>query len=189
MGRGGPYADRDVEHFAHALPGGALHNFVSHPVSMALPFIGECVGAVALRRSLDGEFSSDDELRALLGGHRACAVLTVSRHATPAHLTLALQGTRGSLSADLYSGQVCVSGDGSVIARSVRQGLAGLRAGSRMAVGKLAGRKGDGYAGLRALIDRFYDAVAGTAAAPVSEAEMDAVNAVIRDLFAEADVR
>jgi len=189
MGSEGPYADRDVAHFAHGLPGGALHNFISHPVSMALPFIGECTSALALRRRLDGEFASDDELRALLGGRRACAVLTVSRHAAPAHLTLALQGTRGSLSADLYSGQVCVSDGGSVIARSLRQGLAGLRAGSRMTANKLAGRRGDGYAGLRALIDRFYDAVAGDAPPPVSEAEMDAVNAVIRDVFAEAGAR
>lgn len=185
MGSGGVYSDRDMVHFAHGLPGGALHNFISHPVSMALPFMDGCTEAVAVRRRLDGSFASDDELRALLSGPRTCAVVTVSRHATPAHLKLEVQGTRGNLAVDLYSGQMCVSADGSVIARSVRSGLEGLRAGAAMSAKKLTGRH-DGYAGLGTLLDRFYDAVGEGGPPPVTGPEMDAVNGVIRDVFGEA---
>jgi predicted dehydrogenase len=188
MGANGPYADRDMVHFAHGLPGGALHNFISHPVSMALVFMDGCTAAVAVRRRLDGSFASDDELRALLSGERTCAVVTVSRHAAPAHLKLDVQGTRGSLGVDVYSGQMCVSGEGSVIARGVRDGLEGLRAGATLTAKKLAGRH-DGYAGLGTLLDRFYDAAGGGGPPPVTEAEMDAVNGVIRDVFSEASRR
>jgi predicted dehydrogenase len=184
MGANGPYADRDVVHFAHGLPGGALHNFISHPVSMALPFMDGCTGAVAVRRRLDSSFASDDELRALISGQRTCATVTVSRHAAPAHLKLDVQGTRGSLAVDVYTGQTCVRAEGSVIARGVRDGVEGLRAGATMSVKKLTGRH-DAYTGLGTLLDRFYDAVAGTGPQPVSEAEMDAVNGVIRDVFNE----
>jgi predicted dehydrogenase len=185
MGSGGVYSDRDMVHFAHGLPGGALHNFISHPVSMALPFMDGCTEAIAVRRRLDGAFASDDELRALLSGPRTCAVVTVSRHAAPAHLKLEVQGTRGSLAVDLYSGQMCVSAEGSVIARSARSSLEGLRAGAAMSARKLTGRQ-DGYAGLGTLLDRFYDAVGEGGPPPVTEPEMDAVNGVIRDVFGEA---
>jgi predicted dehydrogenase len=188
MGASGPYTDSDVVHFAHRLPGGALHNFISHPLSMALPFIDGRTGAMAVRHRLDGSFASDDELRALISGQRTCAVLTVSRHASPPCLKLEVQGTRGSLTADLYTGQMSVSADGSVIARGAREGLAGLRAGATMTARKLAGRQ-DSYAGLGTLIDRFYDAVSGDGPPPVTVAEMDAVNGAIRDLFSGAPGR
>jgi predicted dehydrogenase len=184
MGANGPYADRDVVHFAHGLPGGALHNFISHPVSMALPFMDGCTGAVAVRRRLDSSFASDDELRALISGQRTCAMVTVSRHAAPAHLKLEVQGTRGILAVDVYTGQTCVRAEGSVIARGVRDGVEGLRAGATMSVKKLTGRH-DAYTGLGTLLDRFYDAAAGAGPPPVTEAEMDAVNGVIRDVFSE----
>jgi predicted dehydrogenase len=184
MGANGPYADRDVVHFAHGLPGGALHNFISHPVSMALPFMDGCTGALAVRRRLDSSFGSDDELRALISGRRTCAMVTVSRHAAPAHLKLEVQGTRGSLAVDVYTGQMCVRAEGSVIARGVRDGVEGLRAGATMSAKKLTGRH-DGYAGLGTLLDRFYDAAAGAGPPPVTEGEMDAVNGVIRDVFSE----
>jgi predicted dehydrogenase len=184
MGANGVYSDRDLVHFAHGLPGGALHNFISHPVSMALPFMDGCIDAVAVRRRLDDSFASDDELRALLSGRRTCAVVTVSRHAAPAHLELEVHGTSGSLAVDLYSGKMCVSAEGSVIARSARSGLEGLRAGAAMSTRKLTGRQ-DAYAGLGTLLDRFYDAVSGDGPPPVTEPEMDAVNGVIRDVFSE----
>jgi predicted dehydrogenase len=184
MGANGPYADREIVHFAHALPGGALFNFISHPLSMALPFMDGCTDATAVRRRLDGSSASDDELRALLSGHHTCGVVTVSRHAAPAHLKLEVQGTRGGLSVDVYTGKASVSAEGSVIARGVRDGLEDLRAGAAMTARKLTGRH-DSYAGLGTLLDRYYDAVACGGPSPVTEAEMDAVNGVIRDMFGE----
>jgi predicted dehydrogenase len=188
MGADGPYCDREVVHFAHRLPGGAIQNFISHPVSMATPFMDECRRVVVARRRLDDSFASDDELRALLQGERTCAFLTVSRHSAPAHLTLAVQGTRGSLNVDVYTGQMTVSEDGSVIARGVCDGLEGLRAGAALTAKKLLGRS-DGYAGLKTLLDRFYDALLDERPAPVTIAEMDAVNGVIDQLFAEESDR
>jgi predicted dehydrogenase len=58
----GPYGDRDVPHFAHALPGGALQNFLTHPLSLVLPYLGEPIEVAVLRRRLDPFAASDDEL-------------------------------------------------------------------------------------------------------------------------------
>ena len=66
-----PLGDRDVAHFAHALPGGALQNFATHPISLALAFMDGFTGVAAWQRKLDPAWLSSDELKALLAGERS----------------------------------------------------------------------------------------------------------------------
>jgi predicted dehydrogenase len=182
MAGAGAYADRQVAHFAHALPGGALQNFASHPISLALPFLGECEEAVAIRRRLDADFPGDDELRALLRGSRGgCAALTVSRHARPARFTLSIQGTRASAEVDVYGGHMQLDAAQSAIAASVRRGVGQLAVGAATTARAATGRR-DAFEGLATLLDGFYDAVRG-GPAPVTAAEMDAVNGVLHELL------
>ena len=49
---GGSYMDSDLPHFAHELPGGALHNFVSHPASFVAAFLGPPERVAVSRRRL-----------------------------------------------------------------------------------------------------------------------------------------
>lgn len=182
MAGAGAYSDRQVPHFGHALPGGALQNFASHPISLALAFLGECQEAVCVRRRLDGDFPGDDELRALLrGACGGCAALTVSRHARPARFTLSVQGTRASADVDVYAGHMQLDTGESAIAASMRRGLGHLSAGAATTARAATGRR-DAFEGLATLLDGFYDAVRG-GALPVTAGEMDAVNGVLHQLL------
>jgi predicted dehydrogenase len=182
MGADGPYGDLHVPHFAHALPGGAMQNFVSHPVSLALPFIGGCERAVAFASRSDPGFPSDDELRAVLEGPRASAVVTVSRNAWPAHFLLAVQGTRARVAVDVYGASARVDATASVIGGGLRRGLHELRVTAATTLRAFTGRR-DAFEGLGALMDAFYDAAIAGGPSPVSHSEMLAVNAVVRDLL------
>ncbi len=180
MGAG--YADTATPHFAHALPGGALQNFISHPVSLALPFMGPCTGVHAVRRRHDPFFAGDDEFRALLVGDSACAVISVSRHARPEHFTMSVQGTRARAEVDVYGDHLEVLRSASAVAASVRRGISGVEAAAVM-LGRTASGRRDLFGGLAALLDGFYAAVRTGAPPPVTPAEMDAVNATVAELL------
>jgi predicted dehydrogenase len=182
MSATGAYGDRDLVHFAHQLPGGALQNFTSHPISLALPFIGDCTGVIGARRRLQSKLASDDELRAILEARRASAVITVSGNSSPAHLTMTIKGTEGTIDADVYTGRVRITKEGSVIARGLGDAIGALRSSASVFARAMTGRR-DGYEGLGTLLDRLYTAVQGQAPAPVAVSEMDAVNGVMRELF------
>ena len=174
----GPYADRAVPHFAHGLPGGALQNFLTHPLSLALPYLGGCLEVAAVQRRLVAGFGSNDELRAVLAGPRASGTITVSGHSRPPHLVLRVRGTEGWLEADVPAGRLRVGNEGSPVTAALRRGAGELWGGAALAGRKLAGRH-DAYEGLGTLIDAFYRAVIGDAAPPVAVCEMDDVNTAL----------
>jgi predicted dehydrogenase len=184
-GGGGPVGDRDVVHFSHGLPGGALQNFASHPISIALAFTGPCGGVATARRRLDPEMQSDDELRALLAGDRATALVSVTRHVEPPSFTLRVGGAAGSLEADLYNDRLYVVGAGGGAAKvvnGVRHGLNLLAGAASLLAGTVTSRI-DHFEGLEALLRGLYRAVADGGEPPVTAAEIDAVNEVMFKVF------
>jgi predicted dehydrogenase len=189
MDRAGPYGDAEVVHFAHALPGGALHNFVSHPVSVALAFMDGVEGVSAWRRRLDASFASDDELRALLAGPRTCATISVSSQAQPSHFLLRLQGTAAALEVDVLAETFHRRNGASPLPAATRRGVQELADAASWTARTLAGRRDPYFAGLRILLERFYVAVANGGPPPITLAEMDAVNAAVRDVFAAENRR
>jgi predicted dehydrogenase len=184
---GGPVADRDIVHFSHGLPGGALQNFASHPVSIALAFTGPCAGLSTMRRRLDPAMQSEDELRALLAGERASALVSVTRHSAPPSFTLRVAGTGGTIEADLYNDRLYTAGPGGGIAKvanGVRHGL-NLLEGAASLLAKTATSRLDHFEGLEALLGDLYRAAEEGGEPPVTGAEMDAVNEVVFKLFSE----
>ena len=184
---GGPVADRDVVHFSHALPGGALQNFASHPVSIALAFTGPCAGVSTMRRRLDPARQSEAELRALLAGERASALVSVTRHSEPPSFTLRVAGTEGAIEADLYNDRLYVAGPGggmAKVANGVRHGV-NLLGGAAALLAKTVTSRLDHFEGLGALLEDLYGAVATGGEPPVSTSEMDAVNEVMFKVFSE----
>ncbi len=182
---GGPVADRDVVHFSHALPGGALQNFASHPVSIALAFTGPCAGVSTMRRRLDPDMQSDDELRALLAGERASALVSVTRHSEPPSFTLRVAGTGGAIEADLYNDRLYLARPGSgmaKVANGVRHGLNLLEGAASLLANTLTSRL-DHFEGLEFLLEDLYRAVGEDGEPPVTAAEMDAVNEVMFKIF------
>jgi predicted dehydrogenase len=178
----GPYGDRDLPHFAHALPGGALQNFLTHPLSLALPYVGEPLEVAVLRRRVRPLSASDDELKVLLGGARIHGAVTVSSRSAP-QLELRVRGTAGRLEADILTGRLHVM-TGSAARVAARRAVSEL-VGAAALTGRRLGGLRDPYDGLGTLIDRFHRAAAGEGPPPVSERDMDAVNGVMRDVFEE----
>ena len=182
---GGAYADRDAPHFAHALPGGALRNFLTHPVSIAVGLLGAPEQVHVVRRRLDPAFASDDEIRVLLGTPSAWATLGVSRSQRPARFTVALEGTRGRAEVDLYGDRLILTdGGGGAFGAAARDGLARLGGAAALLDRTLRGRR-DPYAGLGRLLDRFYDTVRNGGPPPVALAELDAVHATVDTVLSE----
>jgi predicted dehydrogenase len=184
-GEGGPVRDRDVVHFSHELPGGALQNFASHPVSIALAFTGPCAGVSTMRRRLDPAMQSDDELRALLAGERASALASVTRHSEPPSFALRVAGTGGSLEADLYNDRLYVARPGggvTKVANGVRHGLNLLGGAATLFAGTLTSGL-DHFEGLDNLLRGLYTAISEGGEPPVSVAEIDAVNDVMFKIF------
>jgi predicted dehydrogenase len=183
MGRGGAYGETEIVHFAHALPGGALQNFISHPVSVAVAFMDRVEGVSAWRRRLDADFASDDELRALISGPRTCAWVGVSSHGPP-HFAARVIGTRAIAEIDVLAETYHRRAGGHALAAATRRGAEGFAEAASWTARTLAGRRDPYFEGLRILLERFYAAVRDGGPAPVPVPYMDAVNAVIRDIFA-----
>ena len=181
----GPYADRDLPHFAHDLPGGALFNFASHPASMVAAFLGAPDEVCARRRRVGSASLSDDELRAVVGVGGASATVTLTSHAQPSSFTLDLRGTEGRLEVDVFNQRVFVSrADGRIgrLLDAARLGANQLQGAGAMAL-RVATARHDYFEGLRTLLERFYAAVNGTGPPPVPVAEMDAANHLVAALF------
>jgi predicted dehydrogenase len=176
-------------HFAHALPGGALHNFVTHPVAVALAFTGPVETVSVWRRRLDPHCASDDELRALLGGPRSCASIAVSGHAQPPAFLVRVLGTKATLEVDVLADAVHRRATTSTLVATARRGAEELAAAGTWTARTLTGRKDPFFAGLRTLLERFYRAVDGEGPPPLMPKEMDRVNRTVRDLFAANEVR
>ncbi len=183
----GPYADTDIPHFAHRLPGGALFNFASHPASIVTAILGPHDSVRAWRRRLEPGSLSDDELRALAGAGDACAGITVTSHAQPPGFAVAVRGTRGALELDVFAGSLHVAAGAGRVGRLVdelRLGTGSLGHAFAGAARAATGRN-DYVEGLGTLLERFYSAVRGEGPPPITLEEMDAANALLFDLFEE----
>jgi len=184
---GGAYADPVVRHFAHALPGGALFNFASHPASIVAAVLGPHDAVRARLHRLEPDGQSDDELRAVVAAGDASATLTLTSHAQPSCFVATVRGTRGFLELDLWGQRVHVAARSGRVGRLLDDlGAGGSRLGAVLAAaGRLATARNEYVEGLGTLLERFYAAVRGEAPTPLPIAEMDAANRLLHDLFAE----
>lgn len=185
----GPYADTDVPHFAHGLPGGALFNFASHPASIVTAILGPHEGVRAWRRRIEPDGLSDDELRALVAAGPACATITVTSHAQPSAFGVTVRGTEGAIELDVYAQRLHVANRGGRIGKLVDDLRHGTdRLGQALAgAGRVATGRNDYVEGLGTLLEGFYAAARGSASPPITAEEMDATNRLLFDLFDEGN--
>lgn len=187
VGLGGAvYLDREVLHFAHSLPGGALRNFASHPASIASMVLEEWSSVSVSRRRLTPGLASDDELRAMVAGERACANVTITSNGRPAGFSFSVQCTDATVEVDVFHHRLHVERAEPATARitnGIRQGVGHLAATASLVRRAAASREGY-FQGLERLMGGFYDAVASGGAPPVTVAEMDRTNRLVEDLLA-----
>jgi predicted dehydrogenase len=182
---GGVYTDDWVEHFGHALPGGALQNFASHPLSFVLAAMNRPtrVAAVRRRRAVGGR--SDDELRALLDDGRITASITLTSHSRPARVSYTLNGTEGSIEVDVIARRLHVDAPGGsldTLRNGMRHGLGYVASTFTLGARAATGRH-DYFEGLERLLGQFYRSIGSGGPAPISVGEMDDVNHVLHELF------
>jgi predicted dehydrogenase len=181
---GGAYADRTVPHFGHALPGGALLNFISHPASLLTHLIGPATHVCAERRQR-GAGPSHDELVAVVIGTRASGSLLVSSHVQPLGFTVQFECTAGVLMVDIQDWIIRHERPGGASARlasGIRSG--GAEAGGSLArVGRTIAGRHDWFQGLGTLLGGFYAAVRTGGPPPVTADEMDASVRLVDDLM------
>lgn len=191
---GNPFVDSSWAHPALSLPGGAIHDFLTHLASLAYVFVGAHeVSHTSWRKLGEGHPLPSDELRALVVGERATATLGFSSHAQPDRFRLCVESTRGRAETNLFEVGLfeARAGIGPNALTAVYNGIAESRAAAQAAIGGLARKLSGGpgaYEGLWALIARTYLALDAGAEVPVSHRQILEVNRLVRDLAAESRV-
>ena len=183
--RDGPYAERHLPHFAHAMPGGAMQNFATHAAYLTLAFLGDFrdVHVWTGRRAPDG--LSDDEMRALVTAERRCGVLTLTSHAQPSYCWVLVRGDAGTLELDVYNWRLHIEGAGAgpaKIGAGLRHG-AGYVASTLALTARAATARHDYYQGLERLLALFYEAIGTGGPPPVPPEDMDRTNRLMAALF------
>lgn len=188
LAAGSRYVDPNLPHPCASGPGGAIADFVTHLAYLALAFAGPCRRLdVAWRKRAPSPLPAD-ELRALMEGERASALLEFSSHAQPDGFWIEVHGTKLRARASLFEPLLALENvrTGPRPLVPVRNGLSLAAAHARAGLGsltrKLAGQPMS-YEGLHELVRRMVQAIRKGEKAPVEPASIRAVNKLVADLL------
>jgi predicted dehydrogenase len=180
---GGRYADANLPHPSHRLPGGVLHEYLTHMAYMALAFLPRVDRVEAIWSRYHPEaLSRFDDLHALVVGGTVHARLRFSARTSPHAVALAVRGSRGWIETDIYHPYVRLvtprgAGPLSPWLNQLENGYALMRWSVVNLRDKLLYRKT--YHGLHRLLQRAYSALAGDGESPVSFEDMDRATSLI----------
>jgi predicted dehydrogenase len=187
LGPGSPFTDAAAPHPSASMPGGAIADFLPHLASLVHYLVGGHRDVRTIWTRRPGSPLEADELRALVSAERGSAAISFSALAQPDAFRLSVHGTRMRAHVNLFEPRLSIERLRELPGPLVHllNGLDESRSAGGAAVAglwrKLAGRP-TAYSGLWALLARTYEAVASGGAAPVSLAEIDAVNRLVADL-------
>jgi len=170
-------------HWAFQLPGGLYQNFASHPIYLALEFLGrptEVSAHARWKRVLSN--MPTDELRILLKTKEASGLVTISFAASPRLHYLYMLGTKGALFVDLWNKWVVPFLSIRGVPQSAAQLIMNFRhAGTiylgtaRRILGKVLDKPWTTYEGMEVLVREFYGALQEDREPPVKMEEAIAV--------------
>ena len=160
----------------YELPAGVLHNFFTHPLYLVLPLVGEVKSLQIIPRHL-GYLPQKltDSLDLLIEGSGCTGFINVSVASGPPCISLVVHGERGRITVDLASFQVSLTRSPSRAQSLFRllhpavEGLNAIKQTMRNGIA-IARQKLVQYGGLRALIERYYSAIANQTGNPISPA-------------------
>lgn len=157
------------------LPGGPLHNFFTHPLYLALQFTGPVNGLhVVPRHAGYLPQGLTDNLDLLIDGAHCSAFVTVSLAAQPAQTCLVIHGEKGRITVEFDSFQINLEmaparlGSAMRLLRPSLRGVGAIRQTEATAV-KVLRKRLLPYAGLRALLERFYASRRSAGELPIPE--------------------
>ena len=188
LGKGSRYVDPDVPHPCASGPGGAIADFVTHLAYLAHAFAGPSRGVqVAWRKRAESPLPAD-ELRALVDGEGASALLEFSSNAQPDGFWIEVHGTKLRARASLFDPLLAIESVRAgarplipvknaiaVATEHVTAGIGGLKR-------KLSG-KPMSYEGLYELVRRTVHAVRTSSRPPVEPAAIREVNTLVHRIL------
>jgi predicted dehydrogenase len=183
---GSPFVDPHVRHPALDLPGGPVSDFLTHLASIAVAFAGP---HRAVATAWDERAA---ELRALVDGDAATAALSFSARSRPEGFRLRVEATRARAVANLFETRLVLERVRRVprplmtLVNDLAESRDTAAAAVTGLVRKLSGGPGS-YQGLWTVIERTYETVATGGKAPVTAADIRAVNRLVAELTKEAN--
>jgi predicted dehydrogenase/nucleoside-diphosphate-sugar epimerase len=186
----GAIRDLPKLHWSWTLPGGILHNYLSHPLYLALRFTGEPKSlSVAARSQGALPQSLTDHLAVLIDGEKCTANVVLSMVTKPERYYIEIFGESGVVFVDFDTMNI-----------TVRRKMAGPRTISRLARDPMtasqlirgtaetiigyARKKVVPYQGLRGLLARYYGALLDGGEPPITKALAVATSRAEESIFA-----
>src|SRR5258706_566558 len=188
----------DKSHWLRRLPGGLLHNVISHGLCRLSEYLtseSPIVIAHGFRSPLLeelGEADMYDELRVIIRDHFTTAYFTFSTQMRPQLSQLRVYGTRNALIVDDHQNTL-IKVDGTKHKSYLENVVPPAVMASRY-VGSAASNIRDFMthrlnmnAGLRALIQRFYESIAADAPPPIPYREILLTSVIMDEIFTQVN--
>jgi predicted dehydrogenase len=186
----------DKSHWLRRLPGGLLHNIISHGICRLAEFMtseSPIVIAHGFRSSLLeelGEKEMCDELRVIIRDHFMTAYFTFSTQIRPQMSQLRVYGTRNALVVDDHQNTLIRLGGTKY--KSYLENFLPPAVMASQYLGNAASNVRDFVnhrlnmtAGLRALIQRFYQSIAADTPPPIPYREILLTSVIMDEIFAQ----
>lgn len=185
---GGRFADENLPSPIHKMPAGVIHDFITHLVYLAVPYLPS-IDTVTANWSNHGggDLFKYDDLDALVIGKDVHARFRFSAYAMPECFSVTVRGTRGYAETDLFQPYLKV-----VMPRSGKQlsplinhfvnGTGLVKATFRNLRNKIMQKTP--YEGLKTLLDRTYTALATGQEPPITYSDMERTSRLIDALVA-----
>jgi len=162
-------------HWSFNLPGGVLHNYITHPLYLTLNWIGAPRGINVLPRSYGVlPHGLTDHIEIAIEGERATASVAVSFAMAQAPFSLKVYCEKGSLFVNFDTMSLVVQSN-SRLPRSARRLLQNLNEAMQLTSATIRTTWGAlrksvvPYQGLRTIVRRFYDSIESGAPLPIPE--------------------
>ena len=163
------------DHWVYRLPGGVYQNFISHPLSCVLDFMGplQNVKATAVYHKVVSHQNSD-ELRILFDNGSAIGTLSLSLCAIPRYNFIRIYGSEGAIEIDILSKAAFLHQEGGAMPKFIvrnlnarRRGKVYLKAGRQGLMDIITG-KGGYFEGNDILIRLFFRSLVEKTPLPVT---------------------
>lgn len=164
-----------VSHWAYRLNGGPLQDLAPHPASFLAEFLEdiETVKSVGYETGKLGK-GWQDEIRVIVGDSNGMICnMVISLNERPDTVSLILNGKKGRIHADLFSGIITLS-TASALPRAISRGLFGFHQAKQFLSGafgniyNFVSGKVDKTVGMGSLIPQFYESLRHDLPLPVS---------------------